>query len=521
MHSRRRKLLLKHFPMLSHCPHDNYLSLFSYAERIPECFYAEVTFRKYLYYLEALHISSPMGLKTYFTDNENRLSKSFLFLAEINQYGWHDTFEEIDDYEQIRFIDQQIHPAYLRLIEAVFYPFIHLIAFFSRTHRGKSTNGLEIFNTAEELQNTSFSDITDLYRNIVRNSVAHGGIEYIEKEIRYHDDKGNEEVLSDSQIIRLVDDLVDACNAMALALKIFIYSHTKDGYNLPKQIFLEQFQAETDTPWWHIVGCMPSRFASQNQLIIYARPTSYDYNKVLYSTFLSGVLAEYFAPGYDRYFFSLRSSKTLPGWASFDGKKLREIRNKDAKELTDYQGALENNLVFYTPKIRLTGLLRRLDTFIQSFRIHWPLALSDFRDKMGWPNVVARVSKIHRAGWGTVLNGSVFITGPEESTPDQALIRRNCGRIIRVALSNARTDKFILSVLRFLPLRFARIAVFKRNYRKRRLSNFGLGEDLICVIQVKRFTKIRAPDICGSTIEIKGKYRIAWNAAWLAKEGNR
>jgi len=516
LHSRRRSLLIKRFPMLSYCPHDNYLSLFDYIDRIPECFFSEEIFQLYLSWLESQHKISSIRIRDYLVKNEDGLNKAFLFLGEINRYSWHDSFEEIDDYESIRFIDQQIHPAYLRLIEAIYYPFTHALAFFSRVDRGKGTEGLDLFNTIEEIKNTGFSGLADLYNNIIRNGIAHGGIAYIEKEILYRDDKGNEEVLSDNEIIRLVDDLVDACNGIALALKIFLFSHINDGYILPKQILLEQLQAETDTPWWHIVGCMPSRLALQNQLIVYARPDSRDYYKVLYSAFLSGVLAEYFAPGYDRYFFSLRGPKALPGWAAFDGRRLLEIRNKGTKVLTDYRDALENNLVFYTPKLRLPRFLGKLDTFIQSFRIHWPLVLSDIREKIGRPDIRVRTSEIYRSGWGCGLKGAVVI--PAVRGPHgQDLIRANCGRIIRTVLSDARRSVSLMDITHYLPLRYARISIFSQNYRKRRLHSFGLGVDLVATVQVKWLTKIRAPDIIGSQIEIKGRYRIAWNRKWLAQ----
>ncbi len=501
--------------MLSNCPHNYYLSLFNYIDRIPECFFSEQTFQQYLTWLESQHKFNSPRLRDYLAENEDEFNKAFLFLGEINRYSWHDSFEEIDDYESIRFIDQQIHPVYLRLIEAVFCPFTHLLAFFSRIDRGKGTNGLDIFNTVEEIKNTNFSGLADLYDNTVRNGIAHGGIAYVENEIRYRDIKGNEEILSNDLIIRLVDDLIDVCNSFALALKIFIFSHFSDGYIIPRQILLEQLQAETDTPWWHIVGCTPSRFSSQNQLIIYARPNSRDYYKVLYSTFASGVLAEYFAPGYDRYFFSLRSQKALPGWAAFDGRKLLEIREKGSKMLADYQGALENNLVFYSPKPRLPRFLGLLDTFIHSFRIHWPLMLSDIRSKFGWPDVRVRLSKIHRSGWGCVLNGAVVISATRESY-GQDVIRANCGRIIRAVLSDARKNVSLTDTTRYLPLRYARISIFRQNYRKRRLRSFGLGADLVATVQVKRVTRIRAPDIYGSQIETRGRYRIAWNGNWLA-----
>ena len=105
----------------------------------------------------------------------------------------------------------------------------------------------------------------------------------------------------------------------------------------------------------------------------------------------------------------------MPGWAAFDGRKLLEIRNKGSKTIADYQGALENNLVFYSPKPRLPRFLGILDTFIHSFRIHWPLMFSDMRSKFGWPDVRVGLSKIHRSGWGCVLNGAVVISATRES----------------------------------------------------------------------------------------------------------
>lgn len=518
LHSQKRRLLLERFPMLSNCSNDYYLSLFNYIDRIPECFFSEEIFQQYLSWLESQHKSNSSGIRNSLAENEDEFNKAFLFLGEINRYSWHDSFEEIDDYESIRFIDQQIHSVYLRLIEAIFYPFTNLLAFFSRIDRGKGTDGLDIFNAIEEIKNTNFSGLADLYNNTVRNGIAHGGIAYIEKEIRYRDKYGNEEILSKELIIRLVDDLIDACNSLALAFKIFTLSHLRDGYTIPRQILLEELQAETDTPWWHVVGCTPSRLSSQNQLIIYARPNSRDYNKVAYSTFKSGVLVEYFAPGYDRYFFSLRSQKALPGWAAFDGTKLLELRSKGSKTIADYQGVLEDNLVFYCPKPRLPRFLGILDTYIHIIRIHWPLMLSDIKNIFGRTDIHVRTSEIYRSGWGCGLKGAVVISavrGPH----GQDVIRANCGRIIRAVLLDARKSVSLTDITRYLPLRYARISIFRQNYRKRRLRSFGLGADLVATVQVKRFTRIRAPDIYGSQIEIKGRYRIAWNGKWLAKKG--
>jgi len=94
MHSRRRKLLLKHFPMLSRCPHDTYLSLFDYIDRIPESFFSEEIFQQYLNWLESQHEFNSPRIRDYLVKNEDGLNKAFLFLSEINRYSWHDSFEK-------------------------------------------------------------------------------------------------------------------------------------------------------------------------------------------------------------------------------------------------------------------------------------------------------------------------------------------------------------------------------------------------------------------------------------------
>ncbi len=122
---------------------------------------------------------------------------------------------------------------------------------------------------------------------------------------------------------------------------------------------MEELQEETSTPWWTIEGCVESEIAGKAQLIVYARPDSRHFQKVQWSTIQSGILAEVFAPGYDRYFFSLRSRKAWPGWASFDGKKLRHLREAGVDDLSQYSGIVEDNLIFYVPRPAMPALARK------------------------------------------------------------------------------------------------------------------------------------------------------------------
>jgi hypothetical protein len=57
--------------------------------------------------------------------------------------------------------------------------------------------------------------------------------------------------------------------------------------------------------------------------------------------------------------------------------------------------------------------------------------------------------------------------------------------------------------------------VYRKDYRARRLKSFGLGSDLVCTVRFQRMSRIRSPDILGSTVESAGRWRVAWNKSWL------
>ncbi|MCD6204518.1 MAG: hypothetical protein J7L22_02540, partial [Candidatus Marinimicrobia bacterium] len=193
---------------------------------------------------------------------------------------------------------------------------------------------------------------------------------------------------------------------------------------------------------------------------------------------------------------------------------LHELRNKKKTVIEDYKGVIQDDLIFYVPRIKTPRLIARIHNIVLSVKLHLPIALSDIRRQLGYPEIHVREAKIHRNAWGCVLSGSVFLDFPAGDV-GQDLIRKFKRRIVRKILSEARRRTSISKISRFLPLGFARVSVFCKDYRRRRLSGFGLGRHLVCTIQVKRIQRIRSPDIIGSTIEQLGGYRIAWNRTCL------
>jgi hypothetical protein len=519
-HARMRDEIQEMFPELIKCSHNHFLSIHKYIRRSPQRFYSNSVYVNFLEWLEDRNRKDQTTFQKYLSEQDTILNRAFLHLEEINNLDWHDYFEKIDDFELIRFIDQQIHPTYLRLVEAVFTPLCRIIAHFTRVDRGKGTSGLDLWQVVKELEKMSLDEIVTPYKHIIRNAIAHGGITYFQKEILYRDKKGNEEIHGDTDIIRIFDDFLDTCNALALAFSLFLLANQPKGYKLPQQLLLDELKEETMAPWWEVVGCTPSKFNNLNQLIVYVRPRTSDYGKVQISTFQTGVLAEKFAPGYDRYFFSLRSLSAWPGWAAFDGRKLCEIRNKKNAVIEDYKGAIEDNLIFYVPRIKTPKLIARIQNIILSYKLHIPLVLSDAKKQLDWPKIYVREANIHKNAWGSVLNGSVFLEFPVGQIT-QENVRKFRRKILRKVLTEARYKASVLEISRYLPLGFARVSIFCKDYRRRRLSGFGLGRHLVCTIQVKRIQRIQSPDIFGATIEQIGGYRIAWNKAWLQENGNQ
>lgn len=507
------------FPDLSGCPEPHFLSLRRYANNCPDRFFNQNVHALALDWLKQRDDCGRDNLLEYFSSADAELSRAMLFLRQINSEDLHDRpLATGDEYDLVRFIDRHLHAAYLRLVEGVLAPLIRPVAYFTRLDRHKGAEGLDVYNLVQELSATAMAPCVEAYRHTVRNGISHGGIIYLQSDIRYRDKKGNEETLDVWSVIRLCDDMLDACNGLASALKVFLILLRDKGYRLPRELLVEELLEETRTPLWSIEGCVESELAHTRQLLIYARPNSRDVAKIQWASLQSAVMAEFLAPAYDRYFFSLRTPKAWPGWAAFNGKELQRLRESGAGEIHEYASAFEKAGLFYVPRPALPRFLGKVDTLVHSFRLHWPLARQQIRDSLGIPNIVSRNARMHRNAWGFVLNGDVVIEGlTNELAAD--IIRARKRRIIRKAARRARSSTSWLDPVRYLPLGYARIAVFCRDFRRRRLSSFGLGRELVCTIQLQRIRRIKSPDIMGSTIEARGNWRIAWNRAWIESGG--
>jgi hypothetical protein len=496
--------------MIPRCPDSaghNILSLWKYLSSSPHRFYDQHVHTAYFDWLVERITQNKSELRSYISENSEQLNRAISSLEEINRFDWHDSDVTKDELAAIRFIDQAVNPAYLRLVEAVLFPLVHVVAFFSRTDRGKGTSGLDLWSAFEEVQSGSMRCAIACYQHVVRNGIGHGGVTYLENAIRYRDKKGNEETYAVHDLLRLFDDALDCCNGLALGLHTFFLAQHPDEFPRPRSLLLQELKEETKLPWWEVDDCLPATRSNSSQLVVYARASSSDINKIRFSVFHSAILAEQFAPGYCRYFVSIRSEKAWPGFAAFDGVKLADLRQRSDSSLSDYGDVLEDRMLFFVPKLKPLKIFRLLETMAAALKYQYFVAAMKKRRSL---TIESRGATVHRNSWGAVLKGSVFFAVGDEELCKNEIVKR-CKQIVAVALSEARKHQSWRNLSKYLPVGYARISVFRTNYRKRRLAGFGLGEDLVCTIQVQRIRRIKAPDIFGSTVEIHGKYRVAWN----------
>lgn len=220
--ARDRPRLIALFPELESQTERHFLVLRRYLDCRPERFFDKTIYQSYLDWLKERDKLDRNRLRNYLSDKDAEINRAMLFLREINSEDWHDRpLRTGDEYDLLRFIDKHVHPTYLRLVEAVFTPLSRLVAYYSRLDAGKGTDGLDVWQVIDELSVGTGDVFVRSYNHIIRNGIGHGGITYLLNKTRYRDKKGNEETFSTSSVVRLFDDLLDTCNALAAALKVF------------------------------------------------------------------------------------------------------------------------------------------------------------------------------------------------------------------------------------------------------------------------------------------------------------
>ncbi|MBB6002781.1 hypothetical protein [Arcicella rosea] len=353
LHKHWKDRIENNFNFIPFSPNLNYLSLINYIENKPQSFYSQLAFSEYLNTLFLFLHQDKDKLAQILIDSENHISLSNNILNDINKLSIHDLHYPQNDYDRINFIDQNIHYSLLKLYETPLFYFSQILAKFWWITNGKKLDGLDLYNSVEELKKNGFKYLEQYYLHDIRNSIAHGKIIYTNYNISYYDKKNNKSSISQTKIIEVFDNSLDIVNGFCLAYKVFCLSNSEfySQYKIPipQSLLLEELQVKINTPTWTINNVLDNIILNdQKQLTIYIKNRNWDFAKVQWFVYSTAYWAERLTNSYNRIFFHIDSKHSkLPGYAAFDADKLRKLRLKGNTNIEDYNGVLENNLIFF------------------------------------------------------------------------------------------------------------------------------------------------------------------------------
>lgn len=252
---------------------------------------------------------------------------------------------------------------------------------------------------------------------------------------------------------------------------------------------------------------------SKKQLNIFTKNSCLEHSEVNYYAFRTAVFAEYFASGFDRYFFSLKSKYSLPGWAGYKGEILKRERIKNSNTLEGYEDVLEENLLYFIPRLKLPKLITKIIRFIAIAKTLLPIEYHRSTNYQFKRRYFLRDTKPFRRGLSIIINDPSLIITPEQRDNIIEFIRRDYKKITRYAIRKSKKEmpRFWH---RFLRTKYIRVTIYDKDLRKRQLRGSGLIDSLVCSITINRSRKIKNIDFIGGQLEQKGKYRIIWNGKW-------
>jgi hypothetical protein len=126
-----------------------------------------------------------------------------------------DTPKGIEDFENIW------QSEYIKYCEQVYNHIIKIPLGILEKPKNKDYLSLQLSQRAKKLDEFGYHSLTSGFDSIVRNAISHGGIEYGHNNIHYFDKRDKKEIYA-PDLVSLLDDLVDICNSIIIAIVVFV-----------------------------------------------------------------------------------------------------------------------------------------------------------------------------------------------------------------------------------------------------------------------------------------------------------
>lgn len=264
-----------------------------------------------------------------------RIDQAIREMRVMNKDPRHDQAMPSSDIGLQQLCRDFVLPGYKDLAGAVYSAFVEPIAITKTAeHGGKPEGMLNNLHAASENVAAAMPATTAAFDSLVRNAIAHGGIEFVGPNIRFTDRASNKsiEVLMGSAI-RLFDYAVDVCNALVLAYAVILMANREVlsslGYSLPDELLIGELIARLGTGAWSVTGCEKApAIDHQPQLVVKVQETARTQSDFMFNLHKTAAWTQALLPGYARYLIQTSSPVGKPaGLYSFSGPRLDDANN--------------------------------------------------------------------------------------------------------------------------------------------------------------------------------------------------
>jgi hypothetical protein len=525
LQSAKQACVWQQFPELNQDDGELSLQLSDYLLVGPQKYYSRDAFREvHDWLMPRLQKPSDVLLNSLFSDI-GTINQAIREMREINKDPQHDQVMPSSDVGLQQLCRDFVLPRYLNLAEAVYLVLIEPIAVTMTIERGKKPDGIQN-NNHTATTDPSFTSVMPAtaaaYDSIVRNAIAHNGVEFTGSTIRFTDRGSNStksiEVLAGSAV-RLFDYAVDVCNALVLAFSIVLIGNRKvlssSGHTLPDELLTGALIAKVSARTWSVTGCEEApAIDHQSQLVVKVQEDERVQSDFLFKLHRTAAWAQTLLPGYARYFVQTSSPAGNPtGLHSFDGSRLDKANNApcDSPELHALSVNEEPSMDFskrhdWPKPIRQLWLLgaaaksqfarTRLLRYAQSGRIL--LVIRNARAKRDH-------STIRLWAWAVPS----FEQPPNDfstliSSQPEHVLRELTRASLRVASRHPAVT---------IAPKYVCLNLFSRDLRTRELEASHLRPELICQLEyAESDTFFPRVTLLNGTVERRGQIRITWNS---------
>ena len=483
LHQEYKKILLENIPELQSCRHENFYSLIDYYIISPTKYFNQEVAEVFYNYLVSIY-NNPKDFNLFIESVDSNfydLDQAIKGLDEINAKDIHERplpIQPNQEVEQMYEISNTFLYEYLKINDLVLMGLIKPIAYFLRKRSNKGVDKLDVFNCVETLKTQAqFSIIEKIYNHTLRNSIAHGGIQFNGTTIVFKDRK-KQLSYSTSRFLKLFDELIDYVNGITYAYRKFyllnLYFFEEKNVAIPNSINNKELKIKSSHFGWNLLYSYDSTIQSGKQFNLFVSSTLNSRDFMNLSAYQTAFYLEKLMPDvYDTLFIQIRTKFKMPCWQSFNMHKLRSFINNGVRDI------VTDGPYFFDQKI------------FAKKRDYITIYLNFFKRKKQKQLLKNRYIKFHSNKTYNVIEKHSIVLNNETINNQKEFIKSNIRKLLMSSIKYKNKKSSFLSKEFLLPTKYIRVFIYEKDMRERTFYDSSTNENLLAIIQFNSSKKIK------------------------------